>query len=481
MGISPQPRHAAETARTAIAAVLGAVMCTSALAFDPAIEDLRSEIRRLFPTPASSLPLAPVVPESPGPYTIVHKEYLLARPDFAGTPASPSLRRIREYPAPLRGAHAACVKVITPFWHGSGVIVSSSGDVLTSYHLVAGVTTASVQTIDGRIHPIGAVKAHSAALDLALVHIDGGPYVALDVRAGTPAPPGSALFVVGHPGNRSWALTDGQVIRHCADAGTEVMHFDSNVARGSSGGPIIDADGQLCAITACIAELADGSKVKVGIAAAAIGEFLKRRPGDEMLLPDLAVAERNRQMTEFLELIYAQTEALIVDWQTAMANVDVEALPAQPAPPTAQGTALRPARPAGAVSFANTRSCAASAVRLLVFQTLLKRLSAAEGLSPELRQSMRDYVAVLDNLIDAAALLSQNAGTPAEARRKLRQAAECRVQAEARFGTAVIALRDVGRGYGRDAIEPGRYADLDRLGLKYAPTGCRVQRSPAGG
>jgi S1-C subfamily serine protease len=456
---------------------------SAALALDPAIEDLRSELRRLFPPPAGAVHAAPAAREPVDPYTIIRRDYLLARPaELTGQPMRVSLRTIRQYPAPLRQAHAACVKILTPYWHGSGVLISSSGDILTSYHLVAGALTASAQTMDGRIHPISDVKAYSALHDLAIVHIDGGPFPMLSPRA-EPAPSaGTRLFVVGHPGELAWKLTEGRVIRHTADAGTHVLHFESDVARGNSGGPVIDAEGRLCAITACAAELADGTHVKVGIAAEALVEFLSTRPGTPIDLPSLAETERNRQTADFLQVIFGLTEDLMTGWQSAMAAVDVEVRPlpyaeASVAPaiavlPLPGGTAVRQAP---AVAFVNTRHCAETAMRLLIFQALLRRCAAAEGLSPELQQSMRDYVAVLDHMVEAAALLSRRPATPGEARLKMQQAADHRLQAERRFGTAVTMLQGVGRTFGLDAAAPQRYADLEHMRRKYAPAGSRMQ------
>ncbi len=459
-------------------AVLVGGPCITAWALDPVVEDLRAELHRLFPTPAGIRPVSdPAV--AANPFAIVHREYLYARPlDLMAPATRVSLSRLREYPPPLLQAHAMCVKVFTPSWHGAGVIVSASGDILTSYHLMAGVVTASVQTIEGRLHPVGSVLAYSAVDDLALVHIEGGPYPALTVRAGDPPAPNAPLFIVGHPGDQSWKLTEGHAIRHCTDGGARVLHFEADIGRGNSGGPVVDAEGRLCAITACAAELADGSKVKVGTAAAAIRDFLATRPGSVLNLPDLAEIERNRQAAGFLELIYEFTEGLLVEWQVAMAQADVETasdLAFEPAP-----SSVKAPLSARTVSFAHTAPITETAVQLVMLQALMRRCSAAPGLSPELVRSMTHYTAVLDGLLEAAALLSHKTTTPDEARRKLRLAADRQAQAGAQFGTAVAILQEAGKGYGLNTGDSSRYASLEQIRLKYETTGCRTLTAPAG-
>lgn len=449
-------------------------------ALDPALEDLRTELRQLFPSPSPALQASPPVA---APFSIVRREYLYTRPmDSTVAAGLTSLRRIREYPAPLRQAHAACVKVLTPGWHGSGVLVSSSGDVLTSYHLVAGALAASVQTLDGRIHPIDAVKAYSVADDLALIRIDGGSYPVLNLRTNPPPEAGIPLFAVGHPGERSWALTPGRVIRHFAEAGTQLLHFESELGRGNSGGPIVDAEGRLCAITACAAELANGSKVKVGIDGPAIRAFLARPAGEPVSLTELATRERNRQMAEFLGLVYGLTEELIVDWQAAVAEIDVEARTADS--PEPEQAITRPERTPSATreaAFTRTNRSSDMAARLLILQALLVRCSNADGLSPELLRSMRHYVAVLDRLLDASELFSRRTAAIGDMRQKLKQAAAYQREAEERFGVAVTVLQAAGQTYGLTPGSSRPYAEMERVRQKYAPAGCHVTLGASGG
>jgi hypothetical protein len=94
---------------------------------------------------------------------------------------------------------------------------------------------------------------------------------------------------------------------------------------------------------------------------------------------------------------------------------------------------------------------------------------------------MSDYVAVLDHMVEAATLLSRRPTSPDEARRKVRQAAENRRQAERRFGSAVTVLQAVGKSFGLDAAAPQRYADLEQMRGKYAPTGSRLHTGAPGG
>ena len=463
---------------TPLLAALAIAPCVEVRALDPTVEDLRAELRSLFPAPpASPSPSAFAAPVNP--YTIVRRDYLYANPfEFTLPSTRVSLNRVRQYPPALLQAHATCVKVITPYWHGAGVIVSASGDILTSYHLMAGAITASVQTLEGRLYPVGSVLAYSAEDDLALVHVEDGPFPALPILDGVPPALDAPLFIVGHPTEQSWKLTEGRAIRQCEDGGTRVLHFASDIGHGNSGGPVVDAAGRLCAVTACAAELADGSKVKVGTAAVAIREFLAKRPGTPLNLPDLAEIERNRQAAEFLKLIYGFTDTLMADWQVAIAQADVESVPDVT---IELATVRRPTRTAtNSVVFSRTQRCCDTALQLLMLQALIRRCSAAPGLSPELRQSMTHYSAMIDGLIDAATLLSRKTSTPEEARRKLRLAADRQTQAGQQFGAAAAILQEAGKGYGLGVKAPSGYAGLDQIRLKYDPVGCRMQSMPGG-
>ena len=130
----------------AVASFLCGLSSASIGAMDP-IAALQQELGAIFKTHSDLTTYTTLSSEDP--HAIIERKFLWARPpDVLPLPLSISLRQIRSYAAPIRQAHAASVKIITPYWHGAGVVISAEGDILTSYHLVAGAPIVTVQTLD---------------------------------------------------------------------------------------------------------------------------------------------------------------------------------------------------------------------------------------------------------------------------------------------------------------------------------------------
>lgn len=433
-------------------------------AADLLVMELQKELQLLFPRsmlPSSTI----VVPAPPSPFAIVNQEPLLAvAPTMPAAPGRLSMRKIRQSPAEIRNAYAACVKVITPYWHGAGVIISSNGLVLTSYHLVAGVPCASVQTLDGIIHPVTNITAASAIHDLALLQIPRDACIPLEVGQAADSIHNPAIRVIGHPGDLSWHSVTGLSLRCLPDRGTHVLHFDAPVGRGNSGGPVLDGNGKLVAITACSAELANGGRVKVGISAHAIRSFLEL-PRQTMEFADLSRIERNRRLADFLAQLGLVMDIWINDWMMAMSGITAEG--AGPAPSTGSGQR---------VHFSETQEAAEVSTRLLLLKAILIRSGHTPDIDPQLQASMDDSSKALDALIDGSLLLADRTALSVQASRsRLAQAARCRQAANRHFGRALAGLQASAMRLDLQVSDPLRYQRISAIQSRHTSVGCRVE------
>lgn len=433
-------------------------------AADLLVMELQKELQLLFPR--SVLPSSTIVaPEPHSPFAIISQEPLLAlAPTMPSTPGRLSLRKIRNSPPAIRNAYAACVKVITPYWHGAGVIISSNGLVLTSYHLVAGVPFASVQTLDGIIYPVTNISAASAIHDLALLQIPPGSFNALEIgRTDEPAT-GHPISVIGHPGDFSWHSVTGLSLRCLPDRGTHVLHFEAPVGRGNSGGPVVDQDGRLIAITACLAELANGGRVKVGISAQAIRSFLEM-PRQPMRFADLSRMERNRRLTDFLAQLGLIMDIWINDWLAAMSGIAIR----DADPGTDPSIARR-------VRFTETQRAAEVSARLLLLKAMLVRSAYTPDIDPQLRASIDDSAKALDSLIDGSLLLGGKTDLSAQdSRTRLAEAARCRQSANRHFARALAGLQSSSARLDLQVSDPLRYQRISAIQARHSSVGCRVE------
>ncbi len=136
---------------------------------------------------------------------------------------------------------------------GSGVVFAP-GRVLTNAHNLRH-DEATVTFADGR-RESGRVAASDPDVDLAVIEVDTGDIEPVEWSdSDAPPPIGRAVLALGNPGGRGLRITPGFVSstarsfrgprgRRVAGA----IEHTAPLPRGSSGGPLIDADGHLLGI-----------------------------------------------------------------------------------------------------------------------------------------------------------------------------------------------------------------------------------------
>jgi serine protease Do len=134
---------------------------------------------------------------------------------------------------------------------GSGIVLGE-GQVLTNAHNVRG-SQATVTFADGRTAE-GTVAGHDFDGDLAVVQADTGQVAALPWATAAPAI-GMPVFALANPGGRGLRVTFGTVSgidrsfrgpRGLRITGS--LEHTAPLLPGSSGGPVLDAAGQLLGI-----------------------------------------------------------------------------------------------------------------------------------------------------------------------------------------------------------------------------------------
>ncbi len=142
-------------------------------------------------------------------------------------------------------------------WHvasASGFVLTESGVFATCYHVVNQPDHAVmvVMTGGGRFCSVREVLAADEEHDVALVQLDGTGFAALSVS--TEAPVGSAVYVVSHPEEQYFTVTQGLVARYFTgqeETGEAVMmSITADFGPGSSGCPVLNDQG-------CVVGMAD--------------------------------------------------------------------------------------------------------------------------------------------------------------------------------------------------------------------------------
>jgi serine protease Do len=150
------------------------------------------------------------------------------------------------------GAGASVVGIGQRWGAGSGIVLQS-GQVLTNAHNVRG-DGVTVTFADGRTAE-GSVAGRDLDGDLAVVDVDTGSAPALPWAASASAQLGMPVFALANPGGRGLRVTFGFVSgierTFRGPRGRRIsgsLEHTAPLLPGSSGGPVLDASGQLLGI-----------------------------------------------------------------------------------------------------------------------------------------------------------------------------------------------------------------------------------------
>jgi S1-C subfamily serine protease len=144
---------------------------------------------------------------------------------------------------------------------GSGVIVNSTGDILTNAHVVAGAQHLTVTLLNGRTYQ-GTVVGKDSVTDLAVVKIAGSGLPVAPLGDSSTLVPGDWAIAIGNPYGLNFTVTAGVISatgRTIPDGSDQsFLQTDAAINPGNSGGPLINTAGQVIGINTAEASNGQG-------------------------------------------------------------------------------------------------------------------------------------------------------------------------------------------------------------------------------
>jgi serine protease Do len=144
---------------------------------------------------------------------------------------------------------------------GSGVIISSDGYIVTNNHVVNGATNITV-TMNNRRNYTAKVIGTDPNTDLALIKVDGKDLPVMNIGNSDEVKLGQWVLAIGYPLNLDVTVTQGIVSAKSRNIGINTqasapvesfIQTDAAVNPGSSGGALVNTNGELVAINSAIA------------------------------------------------------------------------------------------------------------------------------------------------------------------------------------------------------------------------------------
>ena len=180
-----------------------------------------------------------------------------------------------------------------PSGGGSGVVISSNGLIMTNHHVIDNSVQVRVVFEDGRMYE-SKIVGSDRLTDIGLLKISASNLVPISIGNSESLKVGDLAVAIGHPLTLGAAptVTTGVVsaLERRLDVGSEAMdsgvtlfgliQTDAPITRGSSGGALINNNGELIGITTAIATADVGAEglgfaVPVNLALGIADDLLK--------------------------------------------------------------------------------------------------------------------------------------------------------------------------------------------------------------
>lgn len=148
---------------------------------------------------------------------------------------------------------------------GSGVVIDSSGYILTNNHVIADTTEIAVVLADGRQFPAKIVGGDSFT-DIAVVKVEGAGLPVADLGNSDQLVVGEPAITIGNPYGFDHTVTAGVVsaLNRSLERGQSepamegLIQTDAPINPGNSGGALVSQDGRVIGINTAIIQQAQG-------------------------------------------------------------------------------------------------------------------------------------------------------------------------------------------------------------------------------
>ena len=131
---------------------------------------------------------------------------------------------------------------------GTGFFLDDKGTVVTNYHVIEDCQTAKITLANGSSYQVTAVKGYDANRDIAILSTKCTTSTPLLIRK-TSVNTGEKVYAIGSSLGLTGSLSDGIISAVNREVeGNTYIQTTAPISQGNSGGPLVDAQGQVVGI-----------------------------------------------------------------------------------------------------------------------------------------------------------------------------------------------------------------------------------------
>jgi S1-C subfamily serine protease len=146
----------------------------------------------------------------------------------------------------------------TAFGAGTGMVVSSSGEVITNNHVIAGATGIKATDVGNGKTYVASVVGYDVSDDVAVLRLEGASGLSTVSFAGSSARRGETVVAVGNAGGKGAptaaagvvtgldrAITAQSELSGTTEHLTGLIETNAAIESGQSGGPLVNSNGRV--------------------------------------------------------------------------------------------------------------------------------------------------------------------------------------------------------------------------------------------
>lgn len=158
---------------------------------------------------------------------------------------------------------------------GTGFYIDDSGTLVTNYHVIQDCSSAYVTTSDGNTYEVTRVAGYSKELDIAILSTSKTNSTPVEVCSSVST--GETIYVLGSSLGLTGTFSEGLVSAAGRDVdGVSYIQISAPISHGNSGGPVVNAIGQVVGIAS--AGFEEGQNLNLALPISVIDQISTEQP-----------------------------------------------------------------------------------------------------------------------------------------------------------------------------------------------------------